>query len=67
MHLATMAAAQRDDEFVVNLAPERTMLREPKMMRSRRLTPTNQTGSSRHEFAVALDPKPARLRYRDPW
>jgi hypothetical protein len=27
-----VAAAQRDDEFVTHLAPERAMLREPKMM-----------------------------------
>jgi hypothetical protein len=27
-----VAAAQRDDEFVAHLAPERTVLREPKMM-----------------------------------
>jgi len=27
-----MTAAQRDDEFVAHLAPERTMLCKPKMM-----------------------------------
>jgi hypothetical protein len=32
MHFAMMAAAQRDDEFVAHLAPERTMLCKPKMM-----------------------------------
>ena len=57
-----MAAAQRDDEFVAHLAPERTMLREPKVMRIRRLAPTNQTGLLGHEFAVGLVPKPTRLR-----
>jgi hypothetical protein len=36
-----MTAAQGDDEFVAHLAPERTMLREPKVMRIRRLAPTN--------------------------
>jgi hypothetical protein len=57
-----MAAAQRDDEFVAYLAPERTMLREPKVMRIRWLAPTNQTGLLGHEFAVGLVPKPTRLR-----
>ena len=33
VHLAMMAAAQRDDEFVAHLAPERTMLREPQVVR----------------------------------
>ena len=33
VHLAMMAAAQWDDEFVAHLAPERTMLGEPKVMR----------------------------------
>ena len=32
MHLAMMAAAQRDDEFVAHFAPKRRMLREPKVM-----------------------------------
>jgi hypothetical protein len=31
VHLAVVAAAQRDDEFVAHLAPERAMLCEPKM------------------------------------
>ena len=57
-----MAAAQRDDEFVAHLAPERRMLCEPKVMRIRRLTPTNQTGLLGHEFDVGLVPKPTRLR-----
>jgi hypothetical protein len=65
VHLAMMAAAQRDDEFVAHLAPERPMLREPKVMRIRRLAPTNQTGLLGHEFAVALVPKSPRLRYRE--
>ena len=38
------------------------MLREPKVMRIRRLAPTNQTGLLRHEFAVGLVTKPTRLR-----
>jgi hypothetical protein len=32
VHIAMMAAAQRNDEFVAHLAPERTVLRKPKMM-----------------------------------
>ena len=35
-----MAAAQRDDEIVAHLAPERTMLRKPKVMHFRELAPT---------------------------
>jgi hypothetical protein len=57
-----MAPAQRDNEFVAHLASERTMLREPKVMRIRWLAPTNDTGLLGHEFAVGLVPKPTRLR-----
>jgi hypothetical protein len=63
VHLAMMAAAQRDDEFVAHLAPERPMLREPKVMRIRRLAPTNQTGLLGHELAVALVPKSPRYSH----
>ena len=62
VHLAMMAAAQRDDEFVAHLAPERRMLREPKVMGIRRPAPTDQTGLFGHEFDVGLVPKPTRLR-----
>ena len=70
-----MAAAQRDDEFVAHLAPERRMLREPKVMGVRGPAPTNQTGLFGHEFDVVLVPKPTRLgiararsyRCRRPW
>ena len=41
VHLAMMAAAQWDDEFVAHLAPEGPMLREPKVMRIHRLAPTD--------------------------
>jgi hypothetical protein len=57
-----MAAAQRDDEFVADLAPKSTMLREPKVMRIRRLAPAHQTGLPGHEFAVSLVADPTRLR-----
>ena len=63
MDLAMMAATQRNDKFVAHLAPERTVLREPKVMRVRRLAPANQTRLLGHEFAVGLVPKPTRLRY----
>jgi hypothetical protein len=56
MHLAMMAAAQRHGEFVAYLAPERTMLCEPKVMRIRRLAPTNQAwlfGDVSNVIAVA--------------
>ena len=56
-----MAAAKRDDEFVTHLAPERTMLREPKVMGIRRLAPTDQAGLFGHKFAVDLVSKPTRL------
>ena len=62
MYLAMMAAAQRDDEFVADLAPERAMLRKPKVMGIRWLTPTNQAGLLGHEFAVGFVSKPTRLR-----
>ena len=32
VHLAMMATAQRDDEFVAHFAPKRRMLRKPKVM-----------------------------------
>jgi hypothetical protein len=62
VHLAMMATAQRDDEFVTHLAPKCTMLCEPKVMRIRRPASTNQAGLLGHEFAVGLVPKPTRLR-----
>jgi hypothetical protein len=47
MELAVVAAAQRDGELVAHLAPERTMLREPKMMGICRPASANQTGTVR--------------------
>ena len=61
VHFAMMAAAQRDDEFVADLAAERTMLRKPKVMGIRRLAPTDQTGLLGHEFTVGLVAEPTRL------
>ena len=55
VRLAMMAAAQRDGEIVAHLAPKRTMLRKPNVMRIRRLAPTNQAGLLGHEFAVVLN------------
>ena len=60
--LAMMAAAQRDGELIADLASERAVLREPKMMRIRGLAPTNQTWLFGHEFEVVLVPNPTRLR-----
>ena len=57
-----MTAAQRDDEFVAHLASECRVLREPKVVRIRGPTATNQAGLLRHEFDVGLVPKPTRLR-----
>lgn len=62
MDLTVMAAAQRDDEFVAHLAPERAVLRKLKVMSVRRPPPANQTGLLRYEFAVVLVPKPTRFR-----
>ena len=62
MDLAMMAAAQRDDEFVAHLAPQRGMLGKPKVMCIRRPAPTNQTGLLGNEFDVGLVAKPTRLR-----
>jgi hypothetical protein len=57
VHFAMMAAAQRNDKFVAHLSPERRMLREPKVMRVRRLAPANQAGLLSQELAVGLIPK----------
>ena len=62
VHLAMMAAAQRDDELIAHLAPERTMLCKAKMMGICRASSANQTGLFGHEFNVGPVPKPARLR-----
>ena len=43
MDLTVVAAAQRYNEFVAHLAPKRTMLCEPKVMRIRRLAPTRMS------------------------
>jgi len=61
VHLAVVAAAQRDDEFIAHLAPERSMLREPKMVCIRRAASTNHTGLLRDEFDVGLVPETTRL------
>jgi hypothetical protein len=57
-----MTSAQRYGELIADLTAQRWMLREPKVMRIRRLAPTNQTGLFGHEFEVGLVPKPTRLR-----
>src|SRR6516162_6775387 len=43
VHLAMVRAAERDGEFIARLAPERTGLGVPKMMRIRWFTATDQT------------------------
>ena len=56
-----MTTAQRDDEFVAHLAPERTMLCKPKMMGIRETSSANKTGLLGHELDVGLVAKAARL------
>ena len=60
MHLAVVAAAQRDDELVAHLAPER----EPKMMGICGRAPINQTRLLGHEFAMGLASNSTRLGVR---
>ena len=61
-----MAAAQRDDEFVAHLAPERTMLCKPQMMGIGWSAAANQTRLFGHEFDVVLVAKAARLGMGQP-
>jgi hypothetical protein len=56
-----MAAAQWHDEFIAHLAPERPMLREPKMMGICGPASANQTRQFGDEFDVGLVAKAARL------
>jgi hypothetical protein len=62
MDFAMMRATQWNGEFVAYLAPERTMLRIPNVMRVRRLPATNQAGLLGHKAPVVFVPKPARPR-----
>ena len=61
-----MTTAQRDDEFVAHLAPERTMLCKPKMMGICRSASANKTGLLGHELDVGLVAKAARLGMGQP-
>ena len=61
VHLAVVATAQRDDEFVAYLAPERTILGEAQMMGIRRPASANQTGLLGYKSDVLLVAKAARL------
>ena len=62
--VAMMAAAQRDDEFVAHLAPERRGLREPQVMGVRGPPAANQARLLGNRFDVIavkpLPPNPAR-------
>ncbi len=57
-----MAAAQRYDEFVADLAPECAVLREPQMMGIGGPAAANQARLFGHELEVVLVTKAARLR-----
>ena len=61
MDLAMMAPAQRHGELITDLATERAVLREAKMMSICGPAPTNQTRLFSHEFDVLLVPRAARL------
>ena len=52
VQLAMMKPAKRHGEFVAYFAPERALLRKPKMMRIRRAAPASQTGLSAYELQM---------------
>jgi hypothetical protein len=62
VNLAMMAAAERNGEFVADLATERAVLCEAKMVSVNRLASADQARLFRDEFEVPLVPEPSRLR-----
>ena len=62
VNFAMMHAAERDNELVADLTPECTLLREPKMMRVRRLAPADQAWALGYPLDVNFIAKPPRLR-----
>ncbi len=60
--LAVMQAAERDREFVADLATERADLSEAEVVRVARLPPVNEAGPRSDELDVALVAVAARLR-----
>ena len=59
-----VAAAERDSEFVANLAAERPALREAQMVSIARLPAADQARLLRHISDVVTVPNPAWLRER---
>ena len=57
-----MQAAERDGEFVADLAPEGELLGEAHMVRLGRLSPANEAGSGSDVLEVIFIPKAPRFR-----
>ena len=64
MQLPMMPPAERDGEFVADLAPERAKLGKANVVRICGLPFTDQAALRRDEFQVVLVAKAARLRKR---
>ena len=64
VNLAMMSTAERDGEFVADLAPERTMLGKANVVRICGLPSADQAGLRRDELQVVLVAKAARLGIR---
>jgi hypothetical protein len=62
VNLAMVTAAKRDGEFVADFTPQGRRLREPQMMRVRRLSSTYQAWMPGDVFHVLAIPKPTRFR-----
>ena len=61
MVVPVMGSAERDREFVTDLAPQRAGLGEPKMVGIGRASAADQTGLRGHEFEMGLVAMAARL------
>ena len=61
VNLAMMSTAERDGEFVADLAPERAKLGKANVVRICGLPFTDQAALRRDEFQVVLVAKAARL------
>lgn len=59
--LAVVRTAKRHGKFVAHFAPERPGLREPNMMRIRRLPPADQASLRSNEFQMRFIAPPPRF------
>ena len=59
MHFAVVSSAQGDNKFVAYFAPERPRLREPKMVRIRRLAAAYQARAFGYPFDVHFIAEPS--------